>query len=107
MQMVLDKTEHMLYLLTMPNALTIDSIMRPPHVPSDAETKAALRMTLAIAETIRELGELPSGTLYDVLCSKVDLAGYERILAILKGAGLITVSGHCLRWIGPMLEVRG
>jgi hypothetical protein len=72
--------------------------------PSAGQVKAALAMTLAVAETIREAGEVPSGTLYAVLCGKVDLQGYEAMIRNLKNAGLVTESAHMLKWIGPKLE---
>ena len=47
----------------------IDVILNP-HAPTSAELKAALNVTLAVSESIRELGEVPSGTLYAALsCS--------------------------------------
>lgn len=68
------------------------------------QVKAALNMILAVSETIREAGQVPSGTLYAALMSKVDLGGYNRIIDTLKGAGVIREENHCLIWIGPKAE---
>jgi hypothetical protein len=75
--------------------------------PTPAETKAAMQMTFAVAETIREAGQVPSGTVYAALIGKVTLEGYQKLIGILKGAGLIQEdASHLLRWVGPALEVR-
>lgn len=75
------------------------------RTPASADqVNAALRVTLAAAEAIREAKEIPSGVLYALLMSRMDLAGYEAMLRNLKGAGLVTETAHMLRWVGP--EVR-
>lgn len=66
-----------------------------------AQTKAAFQMVAAVAEAIREARRIPSGTLYAVLMGKTDLAGYEKMIGILKGAGLIEEKSNELIWIGP------
>ncbi len=71
------------------------------QTPTTAQVQAAFRVTAAVAEAIREAKEIPSGTLYAVLCSKVDLAGYETIIRTLKGAGLVSEAAHMLKWVGP------
>ena len=64
----------------------------------------AVNVTLAVSESIRELGEVPSGTLYAALIGKVNYAGYEAILQTLTNAGLIQVMpSHMIRWVGPTL----
>lgn len=68
------------------------------------QLKAGQAMILAVAETIRESGECPSGTIYAALIGRVTLEGYQKILGILKGAGLIRVdASHLIHWIGPRL----
>ena len=64
-----------------------------------AEVKAALGILIAVADAIRELGEVPSGHLYAHLVSKLSLEQYEQIIATLKQAGLITESNHLLTWV--------
>ena len=69
------------------------------------QTEAALRAIHAIAETIRELREIPSGVLYARLLGKVELHDYEQIIDTLKRAGLITETpANLLRWNHPEPE---
>ena len=67
---------------------------------SAAEVKAALGILTAVADAIRELGEVPSGHLYAHLMTKLSLDPYEQVIATLKQAGLITESNHLLSWVG-------
>ena len=64
------------------------------------DVKAALGILKAVADAIRELGEVPSGHLYAHLMSKLSLEQYEQVIGILKQAGLITESNHLLTWVG-------
>ena len=73
--------------------------------PTAAQVKAALAVTMAVAETIREAGEVPSGTVYAALIGRVSLEGYQSMLRNLKNAGLVEETpAHLLKWIGPKLE---
>ena len=73
-----------------------------PLIPSAPEIKAALGIVQAVADAIRELGEVPSGHLYANLMSHLSLAQFEQILGVLKGAGLVRESpAHLLTWIEP------
>ena len=74
--------------------------------PTAAQLKAALAITLAVAEAIREAREIPSGTLYATLLGRVDLAGYEAMIRNLKNAGLVSEKNNLLTWTGPTLEVK-
>lgn len=66
------------------------------------QKKAGLAVVMAVAETVRESGRCPSGVVYAALMGRVTLQGYEKILNILKGAGLIEVTpSHELVWVGP------
>jgi DNA-binding transcriptional ArsR family regulator len=66
------------------------------------EVKAAVEILKAVADAIRELGEVPSGHLYANLMSKLSLAQFEQVLGVLKGAGLVRESNaHLLTWIEP------
>lgn len=82
--------------------MTIDTVLNPSQ-PSAAQLKAGLVATMAVAETIRELGEVPSGTLYAQLCGRMSLSTYDKLIGILKNAGLVSESAHLLKWIGPKL----
>lgn len=68
------------------------------------ELKAGLSVVLAVAEAIREAGEFPAGTLYAVLTGRVDIQGFDKIVSIITGSGLVEKRGDLLRWVGP--EVR-
>lgn len=68
---------------------------------------AGQQVVFAVAETIREAGQCPSGTIYAALVGRVTMEGYQKILGILKGAGLINVDpSHMIHWTGPMKGVR-
>ena len=68
---------------------------------SPTQVKTALTATLAVAEAIREAGRVPSGTLYAILCGRMDLRTYEALIRTLKNAGLVEEKYNELRWIGP------
>lgn len=73
-----------------------------PHTqPTAREVRAGQLLTLAVAEAIREAGEIPSGTLYAMLLGRIDIHGYTKMLAILKSSGLVAETNHLLRWTGP------
>ena len=64
-----------------------------------ARVQAGVTLLHAIAETIRFLGEVPSGEIYARLSGRITLADYEQAIAILKRSGLVTETpGHLLRW---------
>ena len=68
---------------------------------------AALNIVQAIAETIRELSEVPSGELYARLIGKLALSDYEEVIRILKETGLVTETpGHLLRWNEPEPKIK-
>jgi hypothetical protein len=67
-----------------------------------AKAKTMLRVAMIVAETIRELGEVPSGHLYAQLMGHMSLECYESIILGLTGAKLVKRDGsHLLRWVGP------
>lgn len=66
-----------------------------------ASVKAFVLATGAIAEAIRELGEIPSGHLYAQVMSRMTLPTYEAIIDRLIGAELVSRQNHLLKWIGP------
>ncbi len=72
--------------------------------PTSEQLKAGQAVVFAVAETIREAGEVPSGTIYAALVGRVTFEGYQKILGILKNAGLISVApSHMIKWTGPRL----
>ena len=72
--------------------------------PSRAELENGLRMIAVVAESIREAGRVPSGTLYALVMGRMSLEAYEKMIQILKNAGLVEERAHELIWIGPNLE---
>jgi hypothetical protein len=61
---------------------------------------SAMRLVVAVADAIRELGEVPSGHLYARLMGAMSISTYENIIAILKRTGLVTETNYVLRWVG-------
>jgi hypothetical protein len=68
------------------------------------ELTAGVKTVHAIAEAIRELGQVSDGTLYAALMGKLNLGQYQAIIAILVKAGLVSNFGHELRWAGPQAK---
>ncbi len=67
-----------------------------------AQVKAAVNAIVALAEAIREVGEIPSGQLYAVVMGQMDLETYESFIGRLTSAGLVTKRGNVLVWTGPL-----
>jgi hypothetical protein len=65
------------------------------------QLKAGFNVIVAVTEAIREAKEIPAGTLYAVLMGKVDIQGFEKIVSIVTGSGLVEKRGDLLRWVGP------
>lgn len=69
---------------------------------TQAQTREGLRLILAVSETIREAGEIPSGHLYAMLLDRLTLNAYDAMIAILIRGKLVEQDrSHMLRWIGP------
>lgn len=62
-------------------------------------TAIAIEKIQAIAEAIRDLGEVPSGHLYANVMAYIDLHTYEAIVGILTRSGLVRKQGDVLAWI--------
>lgn len=76
--------------------------MEQTKQPTAEQLRAGQAIVIAVAETIRESGECPSGTIYAALIGRVTFEGYQKILGILKRSGLVSESPACmLKWIGP------
>ena len=78
-------------------------ILNPTPAPSANQKKAAVALVFAVAETIREVGEVPSGTLYTMLMDKISYTDFNHLLGILKGSGMVEDRDHLLVWVGPKL----
>ena len=64
-----------------------------------ARMQAGFTLLHAIAETIRFLGEVPSGDIYARLAGRITLGDYEQAISILTRSGLVTETrSHLLRW---------
>jgi hypothetical protein len=62
---------------------------------------------IGVSETIRELGEVPSGHLFNALLMQypaTSASDFQRIIDTLKRARLVEEKSHILRWIGPALS---
>lgn len=67
-----------------------------------SEAIAVVRIAQAVAETIRDLREVPSGHLYARLMGVMTLQQYEQVIDLLIDAHLVErTPSHLLRWIGP------
>jgi hypothetical protein len=65
----------------------------------------SVRAIQAVAEAIRELGQVPAGTLYANICGSLDLQQFEKIISILVGAGLVKRDGsNLLTWQNPQTQ---
>ena len=60
-----------------------------------------MQILQAVAEAIRGLGRVPSGELYASIMGTLDIQTYERIIAILKGSGVIREENYELIWNLP------
>lgn len=61
-----------------------------------------VRFTFALAETIRELRQVPNGEMYAAMMTKgLTFAAYSEMISALKRAGLVVESANMLRWVGP------
>lgn len=75
-----------------------------PIEVTQKEIAAAIGVIGAVAEAIRELGEVPSGVLYARVMEanpSITAENWNKIVAILVGAGLVKCEYHLLRWVGP------
>jgi hypothetical protein len=59
---------------------------------------------IAMADTIRDLGRVPSGELYARVMGHMNMATYNRVIGSLKAAGLVEEKSFELIWTGPAKE---
>jgi hypothetical protein len=64
------------------------------------QATAAVRIVSALAEAIRDLGQVPSGRLYASVMGVMNLSEYQQAIGVLIKAGLIENRHHLLIWIG-------
>jgi hypothetical protein len=60
----------------------------------------ALTTMRAVVETVRDLGRVPSGTVYATLMSRMDLSAYNKMVSLIVGTGLVRLENHELVWVG-------
>jgi hypothetical protein len=65
---------------------------------TDTQVTSALKMTMAMAESIQGLGQVPSGTLYAHVMGRISLETYEKMIDTLVRAGLVRKQGDLLAW---------
>lgn len=80
-------------------ANTQPDLSKPPTTKSAA---AASAVVIAVAETIRELGNIPSGHLYARVMNHIDLPLYNKIIDTLVNLKFVKNENHLLTWIGPV-----
>ena len=62
---------------------------------------AAFQATVAVAEALRELKQVPSGILYGQLMSVMELETFNALIQTLKNTGLVIEENYMLVWKGP------
>jgi hypothetical protein len=67
------------------------------------EVEATIGVIKAVADVIRELGEIPSGHLYARLMGSLNIDQYNTIIGVLKKCQLVKEERYLLTWIGPAI----
>lgn len=65
-----------------------------------SQVNAAVQVVVAIGESIKELGSVPSGHLYARLMGRMSLETYNKIIDILVKTGAVKNENHLLTWVG-------
>ena len=69
-----------------------------------SQVRAALNVVQAVADAIKELKQVPSCVLYAQLMSHMDLGAYQKVIALLKDAGLVKEENHMLTWVCSTID---
>lgn len=76
-------------------------------MPATSEQIAdSVSMISALSESIRQAGRIPSGHLYAMVIDRLSIEHYERLITVIKRAGLVVEVANELRWIGPQIQGR-
>ena len=68
-----------------------------------AEIEAGINAVMAVGNALKELREVPEGTLYAVVMQYISLEQLRKILDMLIRANLvIRTPAHLLRWVVPV-----
>ena len=65
----------------------------------DEQSKAGLSLVVAVAETVKDLGQVPSGHLYAALMHQMTLDQYIKVVNIMKRAGMVKENNNLLTWV--------
>ena len=65
---------------------------------TQAEVSAAISSIKALADAIKDLGEVPAGHLYAGVMGVMSLVNFDKAIGILVRGGIITRSGDLLKW---------
>lgn len=68
---------------------------------NESQIAAAVAALTEITRAIHDLGEVPAGHLYAVLCGQMSLAQFDHAIGIIVNTGLVARNGDLLRWVGP------
>jgi hypothetical protein len=68
------------------------------------QVTATIRVVSALAEAIRDLGQVPSGHLYASVMGMMNLSQFQEAIGILIKAGLVEDRHHLLVWVGRKPE---
>lgn len=71
---------------------------------TNEQLKAALAVSVAVSEVIRERKRIPEGELYAVMCGQITLDGFSRLIDQLRRAALVKIEDNELVWIGPVFH---
>ena len=74
-----------------------------PQTVTKEQMVQGFMLMKTVCETVREAGEIPSGTMYNALLNVCTLPAYESMISQLVRTGLISCNGHLLKWTGPSI----
>ena len=66
----------------------------------EEKMKAAVQIMKAVAESIKEVGSIPSGHLYAQLMGKMSLGSYEKMICAMQRMQIIRVEDHLITYAG-------
>ena len=69
-------------------------------MPTKQQIKGTVEIIKAVADAICDLKRVPSGHLYTRVMNALDIHQYQRVIEIIKDAGLIRIENDELIWIG-------
>jgi len=75
--------------------------MSTPKMTETQILAGTIKVVAAVAECIRDLGQVPSGHLYARLMGSLKIEDYQAIINQLKNAELVKEENHLLTWVGP------